>query len=321
MAWWTRREVLKASALAGSSAWGLASSAAWARGEAPPAPESGRETLRATQEDARIDLHVGKTLLTSYRADPAQKYPYLFPMAGPLSGLSLTAEKTEPYPHHASVFFACDRVNGGNYWQEGNARGQIVSIERKLGRQTPAGVEIVDSCEWRQPGKPPVMRDRRKIRVQLIPGGWRLFDFEIAWTAVVDATVEQTNHALFAIRSAADICPKGGGRLLSSEDGDCEKGTFGRPARWCTFYGKRRQSPRGVVEGIALFDHPTNPWKGCPWFTRDYGFASPSPFNFMKQAWQLAAGKSVVLRYGVLLYPGNPREGLVDRFYQRWVRA
>ena len=318
MARGTRREWLKASAWAGGAAWGVAASTEAAEVGVPSAAADSAETLSVRETGAQIDLHVGRSLLTSYRADPAQKYPYLYPMTGPLSGLSLTAEKTEPYPHHASVFFACDRVNGGNYWQEGNARGQIVSSGRTLGKQTPASAEILDECQWRQPGRPPVMRDRRRIRVQLLPGAARLFDFQIAWTAVVDVTVEKTNHSLFAIRAAPDICPNGGGNLLNSEGRRREKDTFGRPARWCTFYGKRKQSPTAVEEGIALFDHPSNPWADCPWFTRDYGFASPSPFNYMKQPWKLPAGKSVALRYAVLLYPGNPRDGLVERCYKAW---
>jgi hypothetical protein len=39
-----------------------------------------------------------------------------------------------------------------------------------------------------------------------------------------------------------------------------------------------------MVEGIALLDHPGNPWSPCKWFTRDYGFISPSPFNWLDQA-------------------------------------
>ena len=35
--------------------------------------------------------------------------------------------KLDPYPHHSSLFFGCDRVNDGNYWQEALERGRIAS--------------------------------------------------------------------------------------------------------------------------------------------------------------------------------------------------
>ncbi len=76
--------------------------------------------------------------------------------------------------------------------------------------------------------------------------------------------------------------------------------------------------PGSVVEGIALFDHPANPWPKCPWFTRDYGFISPTPFNFQEDSWELAAGKSVNLRYRVVLHGGSPKEIDLAAVFRRW---
>ena len=85
-------------------------------------PEPGSDKLTAYQDGPQIWVRWANILVTSYRAHPSQKYPYLDPFAGPISGLSLTAETSTPYPHHRSVFFACDRVNGGNAWNYGNIR-------------------------------------------------------------------------------------------------------------------------------------------------------------------------------------------------------
>ena len=123
----------------------------------------------------------------------------------------------------------------------------------------------------------------------------------------------------FAIRSAIDITPWGGGHLVSSEGGVGEQATFGKPARWCCFFGQRRQTAGEAVEGIALFDHPRNPWRDCPWFTRDYGFMSPMPFQWITAPWRLPAGQSVRLRYCVILHAGDPSEADLAGLYQRWV--
>ena len=82
-------------------------------------PAGTSPTLRAEQLDDRIRVTLGDQLVTEYRYSPAQKYPYFYPVVGPRTGESVTTESSEPYPHHQSLFFGLDFVNGGNYWQDG----------------------------------------------------------------------------------------------------------------------------------------------------------------------------------------------------------
>jgi hypothetical protein len=256
--------------------------------------------------------------ITCYRAHRSQKYPYLYPLAGPLSGLSLTSETSLPWPHHRSLFFGCDRVNGGNYWQEDFDKGQIVSSGPCLGAMTANSVEILDACDWQKPGGPAVMKDRRTIAITVAGERLRFIDWEIEWTAVADVAIPKTNHSLFAIRAALDLTPTGGGQLLNAEGESGEKATFGKKSAWCDFHGKRENVPGDLVEGIAVLDHPKNPWSPCPWFTRDYGFMSPTPLNYIETPWQLAAGKSVTLRYRVVLHAGGPKDAGLDAVFKEW---
>ncbi|MEN6337323.1 MAG: DUF6807 family protein, partial [Phycisphaerales bacterium] len=82
--------------------------------------QSSSQTVQAKLEDNKVVVTVNNQLFTCYKFDHSQKYPYFWPVNGPASGQSITTETSEPYPHHHSLFFGCDRVNGGNYWQEGN---------------------------------------------------------------------------------------------------------------------------------------------------------------------------------------------------------
>ena len=306
-------------------AWSLAVAAAPAvvRSPAKPAagpikPQPGADKLTAYQFGPQIWIRWADDPMTCYRAHPTQKYPYFYPLSGPISGLSLTSESGSSYPHHRSLLFACDRVNGGNYWQGEVVAGQIVSKGPKLGPCTPESAEIVDECEWRKPGQPVVMRDQRRFKIAVAGPRLRTLDAEITWTAVADATLLKTNHSLFALRAARDITPWGGGTLVNANGQEGERATFGQAAAWCAYYGKRQGNP-GVVEGIALLDHPKNPWSPCKWFTRDYGFISPTPMNFLEKSMELAAGKSVSLRYRVLLFAGSPKEAGVEQLYRAWV--
>ena len=50
--------------------------------------------------------------------------------------------------------------------------------------------------------------------------------------------------------------------------------------RRCERPGQSSAGARGgVTEGIAIFQHPGNRWYPSKWFTRDYGFFSPTPMT------------------------------------------
>ena len=55
-------------------------------------PPAGAENLTHYQIGPHIWLRWNNEPLTCYRAHPTQKYPYFYPLTGPLSGLSLTSE-------------------------------------------------------------------------------------------------------------------------------------------------------------------------------------------------------------------------------------
>ncbi len=292
------------------------------------AAANGSQTASAATEGAgltyyqlgpQIWVRWNNELLTCYRAHPSQKYPYFYPTTGPVSGRSLTSESSLPYPHHRSLFFGCDRVNGANYWQEGYDVGQILSSGPKVGKSTGESLEILDQCEWKHPSHPVDMRDERTITIQVKSTALRIIDVHIRWTAVRDVVIEKTNHSLFSLRAASDVVPTGGGQLVNSGGKNGEKETAGRKAAWCSFYGRRAGLSGNEVEGITLMDHPRNPWAPTPWFTRDYGFMSPTPFYYLTEPWKLPAGDSVVLRYRLVLHAGDPKKAGIPDIYASWI--
>jgi len=260
-------------------------------------------------------VRCGGRALTCYRAHATQKYPYFYPVAGPVTGAPLTEESGDPYPHHRSLYIGCDRVNGANYWQEGLERGRIVSRGPAIAEGTAARVVITDACDWALDGREPDVTDTRRFTITAPSAALRLIDAEVTLTAARDVTIERSNHSLFSIRAASDLTPLAGGHLVNSEGQAGEKATFGQPAKWCTFWAERP----GGTEGIALMDHPGNPWQPCPWFTRDYGFMSPTPLNWLEEpSMDLPAGTQVSLRYRVVAYAGTPEEAGLAALYDGW---
>ncbi|NCB09067.1 MAG: hypothetical protein EOM73_12995, partial [Bacteroidia bacterium] len=73
--------------------------------------------ITAEKVGDKIEFRIDGNLFTSYILSESEKYPFFFPVNGP-SNASVTSMRNANYPHHSSLFFGCDRVNGGNYWQE-----------------------------------------------------------------------------------------------------------------------------------------------------------------------------------------------------------
>ena len=281
---------------------------------------SGRPALLLTAErlDDRIIVRINDETFTCYRFGAGQKYPYFYPVNGPSSGRSVTTESALPYPHHRSLFFGCDRVNGGNFWQEGNETGQIVSRGPGIALNGPDSVRILDDCDWRQPGRSPIITDHRDMRIEAPSRDLRVIDFSVELTALTDVRFERTNHSLFSARVDPALSVKAGGALVNAEGAAAEKGTFGVPSPWCDYSGKLCGSP----EGIAIFDSPHNPWFPSKWFTRDYGFFSPTPMEWLgNDGLKLKQGEKLQLRYRVVVHAGDARQAGIEGLFRQWKNA
>ncbi len=264
---------------------------------------AGWAELSSRLEDGRLWVEVGGKPFTAYNILPSQKYPYFFPVNGPVTGESVTTETSDPYPHHRSLFFGCDRVNGGNYWQDGVDKGRIVSEGLDLLQERGDKIVFRDRCRWERPGAAPVMRDERLITVSAPSENLRQIDFDITLIPMEDVRIEKTNHSLFAARMVPALSVAQGGVLVNAEGGLKEEGTFGKASPWCDYSGVRD----GKAEGLAILQHPSNPWHPAPWFTRDYGFFSPTPMFWPENGTHidLPKGEAVRLRYRVLVHAGD----------------
>jgi hypothetical protein len=280
-------------------------------------PVPGSEKLTAQQSSGLILFRWNNKPLGTYRAHSSQKYPYFYPLVGLESGRSLLAESALPYPHHRGLWLGCQPLNGGDYWGDTSLdQGQIRSVQLQLSKTTPQSGGFSDRTEWIRKGAPSPLEDSRNFTFTVGSDKLWWLDVDIVLTAREDITIKQAKHSLFALRVIPELTPLYGGALVNSEGGAGASETYGKPARWCGYYGK---TSRDTVEGLAIMDHPENPWAPCPWFTRDYGHLSPSPFAFIKQPWTLGAGKSIRLRYRVALHSGPPKQAGLDELYRKWI--
>ena len=212
--------------------------------------------VNAVRIGNRIDITIGDQFFTSYRCEEDEKYPFFFPVNGPKSGGSVTSMRNGTYPHHSSLFFGCDRVNDGNYWQEGLERGRIVSIGASVTQTGGEKAVIVDECIWKRPDADAPIKDKRTITISAPMPGLYILDFDIEMEMLIDVTIQKTNHSLFSARIAEDLTVRQGGTMVNSNGDKGEKETFGTPSPWMDYYGVRKTG----TEGIAILQHPTSRW-------------------------------------------------------------
>ena len=297
--------------LAGCSAAGLLRAVDYDK----PAP--GSEKLTAEQSNGLMLFRWNNRTIGTYRALASQKFPYFYPLAGPATGLSLLAESALPYPHHRGLWLGCQPLNEGDYWGDTSLdKGHIRALRLELGKTAPQSAVFQNDCEWVRKDAPSPLEDRRSFTVHSVDQRLWYLDTDITVTARQDVTIRSAKHSFFALRVIPELSTLYGGTLMNSEGGTGAEGTYGKPARWCGYHGR---TYKDVVEGLAVMDHPENPWAPCPWFTRDYGHFSPSPFAFIKQPWTLPKGKSIRMRYRVVLHAGTPRQAGLDELYKKWI--
>ncbi|HPB13390.1 MAG TPA: PmoA family protein [Bacteroidales bacterium] len=273
--------------------------------------------LTAERRGSKINVSIDGKFFTSYVFSEDEKYPFFYPVNGPLTGGSVTSMRNAVYPHHTSLFFGCDMVNGGNYWQEGLERGRIISVNARIEKEGGDTVLITDECIWSRPGAVSPVKDTRKYIITAPSAGKTFIDVEITMHTLMDVRIKKTNHSLFSARMAADISVTNGGTMINAEGDMNEKDTFGKRSPWIDFSGSRGNN----VEGLAILQHPSNPWFPAPWFTRDYGFISPTPMYWPENGEEtfLKDGSKLVLKYRVIVHSGDHKQADIAGEYKKYI--
>ncbi len=271
--------------------------------------------ITAEKVGDKIEFRINGNLFTNYIISENEKYPFFFPVNGP-SKATVTSMRNANYPHHSSLFFGCDRVNDGNYWQQGLERGQIISLRADILETGGEKAVIVNECIWRRPGADAPIKDKRTITVTAPSKDKFFIDFDVTMEMLLDVTILKTNHSLFSGRMDADLAVTNGGTMINAEGETGEKGTFGKRSAWMDYYGNRM----GGKEGMAILQHPANEWFPSPWFTRDYGFFSPTPMYWPEneKTTELKKGDTINLRYRIIIHSGDEKEAEIAEEFKNY---
>jgi hypothetical protein len=283
----------------------IALTATLAAAEPKPVPRMQAVPLPLDQVSLQRD---GAELCRIHFANTQQR-PFIFPILGP-SGRYLTrmGHPHDPvgHSHHNSVWLSHEKAGGANFWTDRAGKDQLLGriqhlrILRLYDSDTVAFVETENA--WLLPDNTPALHDKRRIAARPLENGEWLLTLDIQLEArTADTILDQTAFGLLGVRMAKTIgVTDGGGTIRNSEGGVDEKDCFRKPARWMDYSGP---VANGVIEGIALFDHPENPNHPVPFHCRDDGWMGasltfPEPLTIKKDNHQR-------LRYALYIHSGQ----------------
>ena len=268
--------------------------------------------------------------------------PILYPIVGP-TGVEMTRNypmkenvdnEASDHPHHKSLWYTHDDVNGVHFWLEYPGKGsdlkpgQIVQKEMRI-----EGNRIQTQDDWTAPDGKVVCSDTRVLSFGTTAAG-RYIDFgitihashgDVVFGDTKEGTMGIRMHPL--LRLQAD--EKRGnhtakGKAINSE-GIEGKEVWGKRAKWVDYWAPIG----GQTVGIAIFDHPSNPRHPTWWHARSYGLVTANPFgihDFEKKPegtgdMKIASGDSVSFSYRFLFHRGDVKEANVAGEYEAFAKA
>lgn len=256
--------------------------------------------------------------LARYRFFREQAKPYLYPLRLPGSPPLLEDSPPDHYHHHG-IWIGHGEVNGYDFWLEHpNRTGRIEQhfVEEIVARGARVGFRVRN--RWVAPdGRVPLV-DVRSFWFTLDEAGDLVIDLTVSlWPMGGPVTLFGSNEAgIPHVRPARGIWVVNGGRIVNSAGGVNEAGTYGKEAEWVDYSGP--VGPGGTWYGIAVFNHPGNPYHPAPWFTRDYGPFSPN-FLLFTEPVVIQPERPYALSYRIVAHKGDHAEADVAGKYRRYL--
>jgi len=302
----------------------------------PEKPKIEEVGLVFDEPAGRMTVLIGGREAVVYQFGDSLDLPHYWPMRSP-SGKNMLVQKTEPYPHHRSFWFAdtvrpkgSDRdasfynalyggvkTEAGEYVPPFRDKIRHRSFDRLEARGGRADIEA--RLVWEMDGGRPVLDERRRLVVHSLGAGEYLLDLTWILTASLGDVLFASDDVHYAwpfLRLATDFSGEKGGKITSDTGAAGQEATNMKPALWIDY----SNSVEGIPEGVAVFQWPDG--RERRWLTREYGTFGPRrPDDRSGKPFTLNKGESITQRVGVLVHNGDAGGGRVRERYKKYVKG
>ena len=295
--------------------------------DASATSNAGPFSIEVTEELASIKYQGER--FTDYHFKQGSK-PFLWPVIGP-SGEPLTRSfpmekvpgEDNSHPHHRSIWFGHGDVNGINFWNESTPTSGRIQHRRFIRNEGGEEAILTSINDWIAPNEQVLCEEFRTLTFRA-GAGWHAIDFDIEIKAKASRVIfNDTREGGLGIRVATSISPsKSQQAQLVTSEGHRGDSAWGKQASWVDFNGPIA----GKTVGIAVFNHPDSFRAPTYWNARTYGLLSSSVFGIREFSGNkqidgsvvLPSGKSIQLRYRIVLHLGDEREADLAQLFQNY---
>jgi hypothetical protein len=293
-------------------------------------------TLARDDASGTLAVLIGGREAVVYRYGESLDLPHYWPMRSP-SGQNMLVQKTEPYPHHRSFWFADTvrpeggerdvsfynalyggvKTEAGDYGPPYRDRIRHESFTRLDSAADRAEVEA--ELVWEMDGESPVIDERRRLVVHSLGGGEYLLD--LTWTLTasrgdIHFASDDVHYAWPFLRLDPAFSGDKGGRITSDTGAAGQEATNMKPALWID----TSNTVEGITEGVAVFQWPDG--RERRFLTREYGTFGPRrPDEQSGKPFSLKKGESITQRVGVLVHTGDVDGGRVRQRYNKYIEG
>lgn len=258
--------------------------------------------------------------IARYHFSPSLNRPFIFPVIGP-SGRLLTRMghpgDPDTHHHHYSIWIGFGKVSGVDFWSDHGRqeRGRIVHQRVEQLDDGEKSASVITQAQWTANSGMVLLRERRQTFVHALPRNEWMLVIHLKLEAGQDEVqFERGQLGPIGVRMAKTIgVHHGGGIIRNSEGARNEEAVFRKRAKWVDYSGL--VAP-GVIEGLSLMDHPSNPKHPAAFHVRDDGWMGTlltwdAPVT-------VSAGTPLELRYGVYVHAGLAAPEAIDAQWQRF---
>ncbi len=185
---------------------------------------------------------IGGRPFTSYRYGPEfPDKPAFYPVLGPNGArvnreypmVEKVAGESADHPHHQSMFFAYDEVNGTNFWNPATTPRHIQHLSA-----TVQGSTLTTALAWKDKDQVVVLNETKRVTF----GGetdvfWMDHDSTLV-ASNVPVTMGDTKEGAFAIRLNDTLKEAGGsGKYINAEGLETAANVWGKTSAWVAIRG------------------------------------------------------------------------------------
>jgi hypothetical protein len=292
-----------------------------------------RVEIRPDDAAGKLQILIDGREALLYQYAPTLDLPHYWPINSP-SGKNMLVQRTEPYPHHRSFWFADTvRLNGGrevslyNAFYSGRKTGENIYAPpyrdhirhlRFTRLEAKGGTAAVDaSLVWEMDGDRPILEEERRLAFYALSDGEYLLDLTFKLTSAygeVEFISDEVHYAWPFLRLEKEWSGECGGKIVTDSSATGKEATDRKVARWIDY----SNTVAGETAGVAVFQWPDG--KDHRWLTREYGCFGPRrPDERSGKPFTLKKGEAITQRVGVLVHKGNSKEGRVAERYALYI--